>query len=118
MKLADEAFSVKIAVWKNHESNVGMSDKSWVNKPIVLSSLKVTGRDGDQHTELSTTNSSRTWAASGELKESLEARKLAPEEITSISKPYEGTAVDYSTIDGEPIHLSTLASMVMPNVAA
>ena len=118
MKLADQAHSVRIAVWKNHETNVALSDKSWKNEPIVLSCLKVTGRDGDMHTELSTTNSSRIWSATGQLKETLEARKLAPEQITSISKPFEGTAVDYSVIDGEPIHLSTLACMVMPNVSA
>ena len=118
MRLADNTLSVKIAVWKNHESNVGMSDKRWLNEVIVVSSLKVTGRGGDGHTELSTTNGSRIWAASGELKETLNARAVAAEQITSISKPHESTAVDYSSIDGEPIHLSTLACMVMPNVSA
>ena len=118
MRLADNALSVKIAVWKNHESNIGTSDKNLVNQAIVVSSLKVTGRKDDQHTELTTTNASRIWPASGPLAETLKARALSAEEVTSISKPYEGTTVDYSSIDGVPIHLSTLASLVMPNVAA
>ena len=95
-----------------------MSDKRWLNEAIVVSSLKVTGRAGDEHTELTTTNGSRIWAASGSLAETLKARAVSAEQNTSISKPYDSTAVDYSSIDGEPIHLSTLASMVMPNVAA
>ena len=41
-------------VAKNRESNIGMSDKSWVHEAIVVSSLKVTGRGGDEHTELDT----------------------------------------------------------------
>ena len=118
MRLADNALSVKIAVWKNHESNFGMSDKRWLNEALVVSSLKVTGRAGDEHTELTTTNGSRIWAASGSLAETLKARAVSAEQNTSISKPYDSTAVDYSSIDGEPIHLSTLASTVMPNVAA
>ena len=89
-----------------------------MNEAIVASSLKVTGREADDHTELTTTNGSRIWAASGDLTETLKARAVSSEHITSISKPYESGAVDYTSIDGEPIHLSTLASMVMPNVAA
>ena len=118
MRLADNTLSVKIAVWKNHENNFGMSDKRWLNEAIVVSSLKVTGRGGDDHTELTTTNGSRIWAASGDLTETLKARAVSAEQNTSISKPYDSTAVDYSSIDGEPIHLSTLACMVMPNVSA
>ena len=118
MRLADKALSVKIAVWKNHESNFDISDKKRLNEAIVVTSLKVGGRGSDEHTELSTTNASRIWAASEELKETLNARALSPEQITSISKPHESTTVDYSSIDGVPIHLSTLACMVMPNVSA
>ena len=103
---------------ENHESNFGISDKRWMNEAIVASSLKVTGREADDHTELTTTNGSRIWTASGDLTETLKARAVSAEQITSISKPYESTAVDYSSIDGEPIHLSTLACMVMPNVSA
>ena len=95
-----------------------MSDKKWLNQVIVVTSLKVRGRGSDEHTELSTTNASRIWAASEELKETLNARALALEQITSISKPHESTPVDYSSTDGEPIHLSTLAPMLMPNVSA
>ena len=118
MRLADNTHSVKIAVWKNHESNFGISDKRWMNEAIVASSLKVTGREADDHTELTTTNGSRIWAASGDLTETLKGRAVSSEHITSISKPYESGGVDYTRIDGEPMHLSTLASMVMPNVAA
>ena len=118
MRLADKALSVKIAVWKNHESNFDMSDQKWLNQAIVVTSLKVGGRGSDEHTELSTTNASRIWAASEELKETLNARALSREQTTSISKPYEITTVNYSSIDGVPVHLSTLASMVMPNVSA
>ena len=117
MRLADNTLSVKIAVWKNHESNFGISDKRWVNEAIVASSLKVTGRGGDDHTELTTTNGSRIWAASGDLTETLKGRAVSAENITSMSKPYESGGTDYTSIDGESIHLSTLASLLMPNVA-
>ena len=95
-----------------------MTEKKWLNEAIVVTSLKVTGRGGDDHTELTTTNSSRIWPATGQLKETLKARAVSAEQLTSISKPYESTTVDYNTIDGEPIHLSTLACLVMPNVSA
>ena len=118
MRLADKALSVKIAAWKKNESNFDMSDKKWLNEAIVVTSWKVGGSGSDDHTELSTTNASRIWAASEELKETLNARALSPEQITSISKPHESTTVDYNSIDGVPIHLSTLGCMVMPNVSA
>ena len=118
MRLADNALSIKIAVWKNHETKFGISDKSWINEAVVVTSLKVTSREGDEHTELTTTQSSRIWAACGELKETLKGRALSAEQTTSMSKAYEGTAVNYSLIDGEPIHASTLGCMLMPNVSA
>ena len=118
VRLADSALSVKIGVWKNHESNLGVTDKKWVNQAIVVSSLKVSGGGGDDHTELATTHSSRIWAASSDHKETLKGRAVSAEQITSISKTYESTGMDYRSIDGEPMHLSTLACMVMPNVSA
>ena len=118
LRLADKALSVKIAVWKNHESNLDLADKKWMNQPIVFTSLKVGGAGSDDNTELTTTTASRIWAASPDLKETLNARAMSPDQITSISKAHEGTTVDYSAIDGEPIHLSTLACMLMPSVSA
>ena len=118
MRLADHAHSVKITVWKNHESNFYVANNTWMNEAIVASSLKVTGKDDSGHTEVVTTNGSRIWTPTDELTETLKARALASEHVQSLSKPFEGGAPDYNTIDGEPIHLSTLASMVMPNVTS
>ena len=110
---------MKIAVWKNHEGNLDVADKKWVNHAIVLTSLKVGGAGSEDNTELTTTMASRIWAAPPELKDTLNARASSPDQITSISKAYEGgTPVDYSAIDAEPIHLSTLACMLMPSVSA
>ena len=110
---------MKIAVWKNHEGNLDVADKKWVNHAIVLTSLKVGGAGSEDNTELTTTMASRIWAAPPELKDALNARASSADQITSISKAYEGgTPVDYSAIDGESVHLSTLASLLVPNVSA
>ena len=116
MRLADNAFSVKIAVWKNHENTFG--GNQYINQAVVVSCLKVGGRGGDDNTELSTTNASQVWKVHTELEETLKARIGAVEKLTSLSAQYDGTTVDYASIDGEPMHLSTLASMLMPNVFA
>ena len=118
LRLADKAHSVKIAVWKNHESNLDLADKKWMNQAIVLTSLKVGGEGSDDNTELTTTMASRIWAASEQLQIDVLARAVSPDQLTSISKAHEGTTVDYSAIDGEPIHLSSLAWMLMPKVSA
>ena len=116
MRLADNAFSVKIAVWKNHEKT--FSGNQYINQAVVVSCLKVSGRGGDDNTELATTNASQVWKPPPELEETLKARIGAVEKLTSLSVQYDGTAVDYASIDGEPIHMSTLASLVMPGVFA
>ena len=55
-----------------------------------------TGRAGDEHTELTTTNGSRIWPASGELKDILKARTVAADQLTSMSKAYDhGTGIHH-----------------------
>lgn len=96
-----------------------MGDKKWLNQPVVISSLKVTGSENADSTELTTTNASRVWNAPESLKESLNARAADSGEVISLSKAYEGGgSVDYSLIDGTPFQLSTLSSMLVPNVWA
>ena len=116
-RLADGSLSVKIAIWKNHENKLSVDGTKWLNEAVVISSLKVTGGGTEDNTELSTTNGSRLWAAPKALAEALLSRAVKREEIISMSKSYEGGAPpDYSVIEGQPLHLSTLSSMLVPNV--
>ena len=92
-----------------------VSDKKWIDKAVFISALKVSGVVTEDNTELSTTHATRISEPPDALKRELLSRVHAKNEMASLSKTYEGGHIDYTQIEGTPHHLSTLASMLVPN---
>ncbi len=118
MVMADEAQSVRVAVWRDHAGNldIGSLDHAKRGQGIVLTSLKKVTQSKESTTELCTSRRSRVLNPTDAMAETLQVRTRPKEELSSLSRT-SGGHTDYSTVVGTPIHLRALTSLIVPQTA-